>query len=169
MGKTLSTGKISTIEELRARVQERYEAVGFEHPNYPDVEFQVAILNNGEKEHINTVSRMGTEQQSGWIFNRMSVAYGLVVPELADPVPANATRAAREARAVRIADTLKEYPDDLILPLAEEIWRLTNDYRAAREGGNAPSPFTKTSSSPTSSSTDSTSTPTSSKGGGSSA
>jgi hypothetical protein len=159
--KTIGGEKITTIEDLQALVQKRYEAVPFEHPNYPEVDFQVAILNNGEKEHINAVSEMGTPTQSGWVFNRMSVAYGLVSPSLADPLAPGATRQAREARAVRIANQLNDYPDDFILPLAEEIWRLTNEYREAREGGQGKDPFSKRpSGSSTGSSTEPTSPPT---------
>jgi hypothetical protein len=165
-GKEIGTPKATGVEELRARVQQRYEAVPFEHPNYPDIAFEVSILNNGEKEHINAVAEMGQTGQSGWVFNRMSVAYGLVTPALIEPTQPGATRQAREARAVRIADALKDYPDDFILPLAEEVWRLTNDYRAQREEGSNSPPFLKRASFLSSgSSTEPASPPTPSRGG----
>jgi hypothetical protein len=170
MAKDIGAPKTDSIEELRARVQQRYEAVPFEHPNYPDIAFQLAILNNGEKEHISSVAAIDGPQRSGWAFNRMTVAYGLVSPELVPPPAPGATRQAREARAIRIADALRDYPDDFILPIADEIWRLTNEYRESREGGADSPPFVKrsapTSSSSTSSSTAPESAPTLLKVGG---
>lgn len=162
MTKDLSTGKINSLAELEARVQQQFEAVPFDHPTleYADIEFWVSMLSNGEREHINLVARIGTVDGSGSVFNRLTVAYGLVTPEFLPALPPNSTRAAREARAIRIADKLLAYPDNFIGPIATEVWRLTNAYIEGREGGAESSPFSKRASgSPSGSSTDSTSTP----------
>lgn len=145
MGKVLDGSMPVTMDEIRARMNKRYEGVPFTHPDpeWADIPFQLSILSNGEKEHINTASGIGTPTMSGWIFNRLTVAYGVIVPEQAAPLAANATRGAREARAMRIADSLKDFTDDYILPLAEEVWRLTNAYQTQREGGSESTPFSK--------------------------
>jgi hypothetical protein len=58
--------------------------------------------------------------------NRMAAAFGLVNPRIG-------------------AEELKEYPDDFIEGIAEEVWRISNDYRddTAKGDGEAASFFTK--------------------------
>jgi hypothetical protein len=167
--KTIDTRAPLTIVELKAKVMERYTSVPFDHPNY-DGAVEVAMLKSGEREHVHVASEMGTEEFSPGMWNRLSVAYGLVTPDLASEVGGRVDAAGkpydRGLVAMKIAEALKEYPDDFITPIADKVWDLTTNYRKNREtAADGPAPFVKVSGLSSGSSIASTSPPTSSKDG----
>ena len=153
-GKQITTPKVTTIDELRAKVEARYQGEAFEHPNGYGT-FELARLKRAERKTIRDATFIyGTNGEivriDDELSNRMAVAYGLVSPQIAETVE-------------KTVEALKEYPDDFIDPIAARVWEMSNDYRVTGNGkgtDGASAPFTKTSSStngvsPTSSSGDS--------------
>jgi hypothetical protein len=124
-GKAIESRAPITIDELKAKVQARYTGQLFEHPNgYGTVE--LARLKRLEREQINTACRKPDGTWDNMLQNRMAAAFGLVNPKIS-------------------AEELKEYPDDFIEGIAEEVWRISNDYRddTAKGDGEPASFFTK--------------------------
>jgi len=126
-GKTVENRVPSTIDELRAKVNEKYTAALFEHP-YGYGKFEVSRLKRKEREEINTACKRADGTWDNMLQNRMAAAFGMVSPKLT-------------------AVELEEYPDDFIEGVAEEVWRISNDYRddAAKGDGEPASFFTKSS------------------------
>jgi len=133
-----------TIEELRAIKDKKFTGVLFEHPQgYGTVE--VARLTRSEREQIQkaTVSYDGGRYVVDTALqNRMAAAFGLVNPKMT-------------------AEQLLAWPDDFIEPVADEVWRMSNDYKeaAAKGDGEAPAPFSKKSGFATGTPTESTDSP----------
>ena len=139
-GKTIETPRVVSLDELRAKVEQRYQGEAFEHPNGYGT-FELARLKRQERKVIRDATFVyGTNGEivriDDELSNRMAVAYGLVAPKLADTVE-------------KTTEALKEYPDDFIDPIAARVWEMSNDYRATGNGkgtdANA-APFTKKSS-----------------------
>ena len=144
-GKTIETPRVVSLDELRAKVSERYSGVTFEHPNgYGTVE--VARLKRQERKIIRDATFVyGNNGEivriDDELSNRMAVAYGLVSPQIADTPE-------------RIVEELKQYPDDFIDPIAAKVWEISNDFRVTPNGKGTDATsanFTKRSSSGTAS------------------
>jgi hypothetical protein len=129
-GKTIDNRAPISIDTLKERVQEKYESVLFEHPEGYGI-FEVARLKRHERAAIQTASRLPGGMVDVEVQNRMAAAFGLVNPKVS-------------------AEELKEYPDDMIEPLADKVWEISNAYRLHTEengkGDGAPPNFTKRSS-----------------------
>lgn len=126
-GKTVETRAPISLEAIKARVQEKYSGVMFDVPGYGTVE--LAMLKRSEREAIIIACRRPDSSWDNMLQDRMAASYGLINPKLS-------------------ADDLKDYPDDFIESIANEVWRMSNAYRDEREKGNGtgPAPFSKTSS-----------------------
>jgi hypothetical protein len=117
-----------TIEELRAIKDKKFTGVLFEHPHgYGTLE--VARLTRSEREQIQkaTAANNGNDViLNGSLQSRMAAAFGLVNPKMT-------------------AEQLLEWPDDFIEPIAQEVWKISNDYFGANKTGDgeAPAPFSK--------------------------
>lgn len=143
-GKTIEQTRITTLDELRAKAEERYSAVPYEHPNgYGTME--VARLKRVERKIIRDATFIyGNNGEivriDDELSNRMAVAYGLVSPRIAD-TPEKAI------------EELKQWPDDFIDPIATKVWEISNDFRTTTNGKGEPdaAPFTKRSLSATAS------------------
>jgi hypothetical protein len=133
-----------TIEELRAVKDKKFTGKLWDHPQgYGTLE--LARLTRSEREQI----QKATNSQDGMrvsvdvaLQNRMAAAFGLVSPKMT-------------------AEELLEWPDDYIEPIAEEVWRMSNDYKDVNRTGDGevPAPFSKTSNFATGSPTDGSDSP----------
>lgn len=114
-GKTIESTAPMTVEEIRAKVEAGYVAVPFDHPaGYGPHE--VSKLKRIEFKKITDAVRRADGTYDFELQDRMAVAYGLVSPKLA-------------ATPEQVMEILNEFPNDYIMPIAQKVWDLTNDFR----------------------------------------
>jgi hypothetical protein len=130
-GKSIESRTPISLDDLKAKVQEKYVGQLFDHPEGYGV-MEISRLKRSEREKIQTASRLPGGMVDVAIQNRMAAAFGLVSPKLT-------------------AEELLEWPDDFVEPIADKVWEISNAYRMHTEevgkgDGTGPAPFTKKSS-----------------------
>jgi hypothetical protein len=162
-GKTIESRAPIGFDALKAQMEARLTADLFSPPHY-DTPVETTILKDGEREHIALATRSPDGTYNNPLWHRLTVAYGMTAPKLAEDKE-------KRAEAIKIAAMLEEFPSDWIEAVSEHIWERTNAYRQQRsqDGADGPAFFLRRSGSSTGSSTASTSPPTSSSPGDKSA
>lgn len=155
--RTIMPNGISTVEQIFARIEERFAPERFEVPDYPDTVVEVQMLTSGEEEHCNAYARMADGTRNPDAYLRIYVAYALASPKFAeDKNP--------RVEAEKVATILERVPTDWITPIFRKAAEMTTAYQQRRqerelEGLNALPFFPRRVSEPASSPTDSTSSP----------
>jgi hypothetical protein len=155
--KTISPNGVSSVEQIFARVEERFAPEKFEIPDYEGTFVEVQMLNAGEIEHCDGFARMADGTRNWDAFIRIFTAYALAAPKLAtDKDP--------RVEAEKVAAILERFPRDWFEPIYNKAMEMTGAYNVRRqqreqEGRNTLPFFPKRASAPASSGTDSTSSP----------